>query len=47
MNGIVNFFVGFYIGFFGLFFLLSTILILLPLMFENNIISVLLNDYVI
>ena len=47
MNDLVKFFVGFYIGFFGLFFLLSTILILLPLMFENDIISVLLNDYVI
>ena len=47
MNDLVKFFVGFYIGFFGLFLLLSTILALLPLMFENDIISVLLNDYVI
>ena len=47
MNDLVKFFVGFYIGFFGLFFLLSIILILLPLIFENDIISVLFNDYVI
>ena len=47
MNNLLKFFVGFYIGFYGLFFLLSIILMLLPLMFENDIILVLFNDYVL
>ena len=46
MNSFMKFFVGFYIGFFGIFFLLSTIMIILPLIFENDIISIVLNDYV-
>ena len=46
MNEFMKFFVGFYIRLFGIFFLLSTIMIILPLIFENDTISIVLNDYV-